>query len=82
MIPSDANFIWNLVLSAAVGSFIWWIRGITVQINALKSHVSDTREEIAKSYVTKDDLHQDMKELMKRFDRLEEKFERLLASRS
>jgi len=52
-----------------------------VQINALKSHVSDTREEIAKSYVTKDDLHQDMKELMKRFDRLEEKFERLLASR-
>jgi hypothetical protein len=82
MIPSDANFIWNLVLSVAVGSFVWWMRGITVQINALKSHVSDTREEIAKSYVTKDDLHQDMKELMKRFDRLEEKFERLLASRS
>jgi uncharacterized coiled-coil DUF342 family protein len=65
----------------AIGSFVWWMRGITVQINALKSHVSDTREEIAKSYVTKDDLHQDMKELMKRFDRLEEKFERLLASR-
>ena len=82
MIPSDANFIWNLVLSAAIGSFVWWMRGITVQINALKSHVSDTREEIAKSYVTKDDLHQDMKELMKRFDRLEEKFERLLAARS
>jgi hypothetical protein len=82
MIPSDATFIWNLVLSVAIGSFVWWMRGITVQINALKSHVSDTREEIAKSYVTKDDLHQDMKELMKRFDRLEEKFERLLASRS
>jgi|TARA_R100001244_G_scaffold97656_1_gene73073 hypothetical protein len=81
MIPSDATFIWNLVLSVAIGSFVWWMRGITVQINALKSHVSDTREEIAKSYVTKDDLHQDMKELMKRFDRLEEKFERLLASR-
>tara|TARA_R110002051_G_scaffold320099_1_gene404959 strand:- start:385 stop:633 length:249 start_codon:yes stop_codon:yes gene_type:complete len=82
MTPSDANFIWNLVLSVAVGSFVWWMRGITVQINGLRSHVSDTREEIAKSYVTKDDLHQDMKELMKRFDRLEEKFERLLASRS
>jgi len=81
MILSDASFIWNLVLSAAVGSFVWWMRGITVQINALRNHVSDTREEIAKSYVTKDDLHQDMKELMKRFDRLEEKFERLLASR-
>jgi len=81
MIPSDATFIWNLVLSVAIGSFVWWMRGITVQINVLRSYVSDTREDIAKSYVTKDDLHQDMKELMKRFDRLEEKFERLLASR-
>ena len=52
-----------------------------MQINVLRGHISDTREEMAKAYVTKDDLHQDMKELMKRFDRLEEKFERLLTSR-
>tara|TARA_R110000782_G_scaffold170715_1_gene262479 strand:+ start:445 stop:693 length:249 start_codon:yes stop_codon:yes gene_type:complete len=78
---SDASFIWNVVLSVAIGSFVWWMRSISTQINVLRGHISDTREEIAKTYVTKDDLHQDMKELMKRFDRLEEKFERLLTSR-
>ena len=78
---SDASFVWNVILSVAIGSFVWWMRSISVQINVLRGHISDTREEIAKAYVTKDALHQDMKELMKRFDRLEEKFERLLASR-
>ena len=79
--PSDTGFVWNLILSVAIGSFVWWMRTISIQINSLRGHVSDTREEIAKTYVTKDDLHQDMKELMQRFDRLEEKFERLLTSR-
>jgi hypothetical protein len=79
--PTDATFVWNLILSVVVGSFLWWMRSISVQIGVLRSYISDTREEMAKSYVTKDDLHQDMKELMKRFDRLEEKFERLLTSR-
>jgi len=78
---SDASFVWNLILSVAVGSFVWWMRNISLQISTLRGSISDTREEIAKAYVTKDDLHQDMKELMKRFDRLEEKFERFLTSR-
>ena len=60
---------------------MWWMRNISLQISTLRGSISDTREEIAKAYVTKDDLHQDMKELMKRFDRLEEKFERFLTSR-
>jgi len=60
---------------------VWWMRNISLQISTLRGSISDTREEIAKAYVTKDDLHQDMKELMKRFDRLEEKFERFLTSR-
>jgi cell division protein FtsL len=78
---SDASFVWNLILSVAVGSFVWWMRNISLQISTLRGSISDTREEIAKAYVTKDDLHQDMKELMKRFDRLEEKFERFITSR-
>ena len=78
---SDASFVWNLILSVAVGSFVWWMRNISLQISTLRGSIFDTREEIAKAYVTKDDLHQDMKELMKRFDRLEEKFERFLTSR-
>ena len=41
----------------------------------------DTREEVAKTYVTKTELQQDMKEILNRFDRMEEKFDRFIASK-
>jgi predicted nucleic acid-binding Zn-ribbon protein len=80
--PEDAGLIWNFILTAAGGSFIWWVRGISSQVQDVRLRISDTREEVAKTYVTKGDLQQDMKDLMSRFDRLEEKFDRLMVSRS
>jgi len=79
--PDDASLIWNLLLSVAGGSFVWWVRGISNQVVNIRSMIGDTREEIAKTYVTKVDLQQDIKDLMSRFDRLEEKFDRILASK-
>ena len=79
--PDDASLIWNLLLSVAGGSFVWWVRGISSQVADVRRRIADTREEVAKTYVTKADLQQDMKDLMNRFDRLEEKFDRILASK-
>ena len=61
--------------------FIWWVRGISSQVQDVRRRIADTREEVAKTYVTKGDLQQDMKALMIRFDRLEEKFDRLMLPR-
>ena len=79
--PEDAGLIWNFVLTAAGGSFIWWVRGISSQVQDVRRRIADTREEVAKTYVTKVDLQQDMKALLIRFDRLEEKFDRLMLPR-
>ena len=79
--PEDAGLIWNFILTAAGGSFIWWVRGISSQVQVVRRRIADTREEVAKTYVTKGDLQQDMKALMIRFDRLEEKFDRLMLPR-
>ena len=76
--PDNPTMIWNAILSLACGSFIWWVRGMGVQINDLKRRLSDTREEIAKEYATKDDVEKDLERIMDRFDRLEAKMDNFL----
>ena len=76
--PDNPTMIWNAILSLACGAFIWWVRGMGVQINDLKRRLSDTREEIAKEYATKDDVEKDLERIMDRFDKLEAKMDNFL----
>jgi hypothetical protein len=73
--------IWNVILTLGGGSFVYWMRGMGQQVSDLKRRLADTREEVAKTYVTKNDLQQDMKEILGRFDKMEEKFDRFIAAR-
>jgi len=77
----DGTIIWNLVLTLGGGSLLYWMRGMSSQVNDLKNRVATTREEIAKEYITKAEVQEDMKEILNRFDRMEEKFDRFLAAR-
>ena len=78
---TDATLIWNLILTLGGGSFLYWARGMSSQISDMRHRLADTREEVAKVYVTKVEVQQDMKEILNRFDRMEEKFDRFIASR-
>ena len=75
----DPTMVWNLILTIGGGSFLYWMRGMGQQVSDLRRRLADTREEVAKTYVTKSDLQQDMKEIIGRFDRMEEKFDRFIA---
>ena len=77
----DPTIVWNLILTIGGGSFLYWMRGMGQQVSDLRRRLADTREEVAKTYVTKEDLQQDMKEILGRFDRMEEKFDRFIATR-
>ena len=76
--PADTTMIWNAILSLAWGSFIWWMRTISMQVSDLRRRIADTREEIAKTYATKSDVEKDLRKIMDRFDKLEEKLDTLL----
>ena len=78
---TDATLIWNLILTLGGGSFLYWMRGMSSQINEMRRRLTDTREEVAKTYVTKIEVQEDMKEILNRFDRMEEKFDRFIASK-
>ena len=79
----DPTMLWNLILSIAAGAFLWWIRGVSQQINDVKRRIADTREEIAKTYSTKQETEENIKQIFNRFDKLEAKMdsfiERILA---
>ena len=74
----DTSLIWNAILSLAGGALIFWIRQTSLQISDLRRRVADTREEFARIYATKDELDRGINGLLKRFDKLDEKIDRLL----
>jgi len=49
-----------------------------MQVSDIRRRLADTREEVAKTYATKIDVERDLKKIMDRFDKLEEKIDTLL----
>jgi archaellum component FlaC len=58
----ETSMIWNLLLSIAAGSIVWWIRGINSKIDDLYSLVNKTRENIAREYALKTDVDRKQKQ--------------------
>ena len=56
----DGTIICNLVLTLGGGAFLYWMRGMSSQVNDLKHRIATTREEIAKEYITKAEVQEDM----------------------
>lgn len=75
------EFIWNSLLTLIVAPTAWALVHLNGKQEKLTTVISDTREEMAKTYVTKTDLHNDLSRIMQRFDRLEEKIDRITGAR-
>jgi cell fate (sporulation/competence/biofilm development) regulator YmcA (YheA/YmcA/DUF963 family) len=73
----DSQLLFNLVLGGGFTVLGWFARELWTAVKELKSDLSKLREELPKSYVTKDDYREDLREvkdmLNKIFDRLDNK---------
>lgn len=67
--------IWNVVLSGVVGIFGFVLREKSEEISRLNILLNKTREEVAKEYVTKVDVHLDINRVLDRLDRMEGKLD-------
>jgi hypothetical protein len=72
------NIIWNVVLSAVVGLLSWVLKDKSDELKRVTILLNRTREEIAKEYVTKIEVHADINRVLDRLDRLDEKLDRLM----
>ena len=67
--------VWNIVLSAVVAIMGFLLKGKFDELERLSILLNRTREEIAKEYVTKNDMHLDINRVLDRLDRLENKLD-------
>ena len=67
--------LWNGVLSFLTALLLWGIKATWDEIQRIQILVNRTREEMAKEYVTKVDVHMDMGRIIDRLDRMEQKLD-------
>ena len=67
--------VWNIVLSAVVAIMGFLLKGKFDELERLSILLNRTREENAKEYVTKTDMHLDINRVLDRLDRLEGKLD-------
>jgi hypothetical protein len=72
------SMVWNAVLSLLVALLGWVLREKSAELQRITILLNRTREEIAKEYVTKAEVHADINRVLDRLDRLESKIDRLM----
>ena len=77
--------VWNLLTSIILGLVMFMLNSakeLNKELNAEMQRQSillnKTREEIAREYITKIEVRTDMERIFNRFDRLEEKLDRVI----
>ena len=74
----EMNALINIGLTAAIGGLGWWLKAQHSELGRVQILLNKTREEMAKEYVTKTDSSTAMNQIVARFDRIEEKIDRLM----
>ena len=70
--------LWNTVLSLVIGILSWVLREKSAELNRITILLNRTREEVAKEYVTKVEVHADINRVMTRLEVLDAKLDRLI----
>ena len=74
--------LWNALLSLLITGMGWVLKEKSEELQRIQVLLNRTREEIAKEYVTKTEVHADINRVLDRLDRLDEKLDRLMGARN
>ena len=69
--------LWNIFLTLVVAPVLYSIRQNTAEIKRLDILLNKTREEMAKEYVSKQEVKDDMARVFDTLDKIEEKLDKL-----
>jgi hypothetical protein len=68
---------WNIFITLVLAPVLYGIRSNTSEAKRIDILLNKTREEMAREYVTKNELKDDMQVLMDRIDKIGEKLDKL-----
>ena len=72
---------WNIGLSTALAIAGWFLKGVIDSAKETKQQLTDFRVEVAQQYTHKNDLRDLIKSINERFDRIENKIDRLMEAK-
>jgi archaellum component FlaC len=73
----SAYIIWNVFVTLVLAPILYGIKQNATELRRQDILLNKTREEVAKDYVTKDELRNDMTIIMERMDKISEKLDKL-----
>lgn len=74
----EMDLLWSAVLTAILGLVSWVVRSSYSEVQRIQILLNRTREEMARDYITKAEVHHDINRVLDRLDRLDEKLDRLV----
>jgi hypothetical protein len=78
----EMDTLWSTALTFGIALVSWFAKTLWDELQRVQILLNRTREEIAKEYVTKAEVHADINRVLDRLDRLDEKLDRLVNRRS
>jgi len=72
------HMLWNAILSVGLGLVGWLAKTMWSDVQRLNILLNRTREEVARDYVTKQEVHADINRVIDQLKRLDEKLDRVL----
>jgi hypothetical protein len=70
--------IWNMLLTAALAGVGYVLKDKSDELKRIDILLNKTREEVAKEYITKVDVHNDINRVLDRLDRMEQKIDTVI----
>ena len=77
----EMDTLWNIILSGALALIGYQFKAHMNDLKRVEILVNKTREEVAKDYVTKAEVHADINRVLDRLERLDEKLDRLMEAK-
>ena len=74
----DLSSIWVSILTMAISIVGWVLKDKAAELQRVTILLNRTREEVAKEYVTKAEVHADINRVLDRIDKLGEKMDRIM----
>ena len=71
------HIIWNLILSLIVGPFLWVLKNLIDEQKRQDILINKTREEMARDYVSKTEMREDMNRIITSIEKIDEKLDRI-----
>ena len=78
----EMDTLWSTALTFGIALVSWFAKTLWDELQRVQILLNRTREEIAKEYVTKAEVHADINRVLDRLDRLDAKLDRLVNRRS